>query len=120
MKKGILLNQFVLKTTSFLPLAWLLSLYAFTVLCTMRLGNFPIASLNDPKHIGFGTLYSIVFFGFLVTFYGIFLWAMSFLISWFYYKHKLPKYLLIFLVGLSLMMIQIFIDPYGIIYWYLD
>lgn len=120
LKKGILVNQFIFKVCSVIPVLWLLSLYTFVIACTIELDHFPIPSLDDPKYLGLNLLYSIVFFGMIACFYCIILWGFSYLIARFYYKQVLKKYTILFFIGFGLLLIQLFIDPYQIMYWYLD
>ena len=120
MNRAHQINHLLFRLTSVLPLGWMLTLYLFTFAGTIQLGHFPVPSLNDPKNLELDVLYHIVFFGFVVTFFGIFLWIAGFLASVFCFGHSLKRYTMVFIAGLSLMLIQIFIDPFQIIYWYLD
>lgn len=119
MEKVKRISQLSFKIFSLLPLTWILALYLFTFSCTIELGHFPISSLNDPKGIGLKIFYQIVWFGFFPVFFGSLLWIVNLIVSIFY-KTISFKYLMIFIIGMSILLIQVIFDPFQILNWYLD
>jgi hypothetical protein len=75
--------------------------------------------MNDPKGIGLGFLYSITGLGFFAFYIGSILWVINLIIE-IYHKSISKKHLIIFLIGLTICLIQIIYDPGQIIYWYMD
>jgi hypothetical protein len=113
------INLICFKVLSILPLFWILYLYSFTLLCSIKLGHFPIPSLNDPKGIGFDVLYEVVWFGFYLMSYGSLLCILNLFLS-IYHRTISYKFLIIFGIGLSMVLLQLIIDPFEILFWYLD
>lgn len=112
-------NEYLFKCTSLLPIIWLAMLYLFLISCIIDLGHYPQPSLNDPKSIGLTFLYYGSIIGFLASFYGSLLWVVSLLIS-LYHKSVSKKHLVLFLIGLTIALIQLIYDPGQVIYWLLD
>jgi len=113
------LNTHFFKITSLLPILWISSLYIFLVSCIIDLGHYPIPSINDPKGIGIIWLLYVVWLGFQVVFCASILWLINLVIG-IYTKSVSKKYLLIFVFGLTVCLIQIFFDPGNVFIWFMD
>ncbi len=109
----------VVKGITFFPLGWIVTLYLFTFLCWIKLGHFPIPSLNDPKFIGFSPFYYLSLFGMMTVIFVIAAWLLCLPFT---IKKKLinRKHVVIMVVGSILSLIQLFFDPFNLIYWLLD
>ena len=102
-----------------MPLAWLCVLYVFTLLCWVKLGHFPIPSLNDPKDLGFRPLYLLTIIGLFVTIYAVFLWLLLLPLS-IYYRLLSKRNVMIMLIGIAALFAQLVTDAFDIINWLLD
>ena len=96
-------------------------LYSFTVRCWIKLGHFPIPSVDDPKYRGFGIHYRLIWYSFLVVAYS----CLPYLCALFVFKklvkeNNLRTPVLMYCAGCVLIAIQVVLDPFRIIYWYLD
>ena len=116
---NIKIGKAIVNGIAIIPLVWIAILYLFTLLCWLKLGHFPIPSLNDPKGIGFPILYFLSAVGMIMVVYGIIVWI---LLLPFTIKQKLltKKNVIIMVVGSILSHIQLIADPFDLIYWLLD
>lgn len=104
---------------SFFPLGWLCLLYLFTLSAWIKLGHFPVPSLNDPKYLGLEPFYIITILGLFVTIYSVFLWLILLPLS-IYFKLLTKKHVIIMLIGIVVLFLQLNRDPFLIVYWLLD
>lgn len=102
-----------------LPLSWICVLYLFTALCWVKLGHFPIPSLDDPKYIGFSFAYYLAIVGMILVLPALLVWILLLPIT-IKHKHLSRKHLITMLVGSALAIFQLFADPFKLIYWLLD
>jgi hypothetical protein len=85
----------------------------------MFLGHFPIPSVDDPKSLGLNSFYEIVMYGGYVCLVNIPVWIGLFVTS--IKRRRVAKAgLMIFVAGITLIVLQIFVDPFDIVNWYLD
>lgn len=101
------------------PIVWLGILYLFTVLCWINLGHFPIPSLNDPKGLGHAPLRFLSIVGMLPVITTIATWLLLLPLT---IQHKLltKRGVVIMVIGSTIALIQLFLDPFNIILWLLD
>jgi hypothetical protein len=101
------------------PLTWICILYSFTAFCWLKLGHFPVPSLDDPKDLGFSLLYYLAVIGMIISLPIMLIWII---LLPFTVKQKLlsRKTLVIMLTGSIIAMLQLFADPFNLIYWLLD
>lgn len=118
MKNNIFIN-IIYTISSFLPLINLLLLYTFFLRATFKLGHLPIPSIDDPKDLNMDIHHISIYLVYLLNFLNIFFW---FLLSGFFTKQpkKINKNAMIFFTGIIISLIQLFIDPFKIVYWFLD
>lgn len=102
-----------------IPLIWITILYLFTLVCWLRLGHFPVPSLDDPKYIGFSLVYFFALAGMFMIIPVVAIWVLLLPIS---VKQKLltKKFLIVMVVGSTASLLQLFLDPFDLIYWLLD
>ncbi len=104
---------------SIIPLTWILSVYFFTVLCWIKLGHFPIPSLDDPKSVGPLFFHYFIWTLFFAAFNSVGFWLIL-LPNMIKSKMLEVKNVVIMVVGVILAFIQLKFDPFLIIYWLLD
>lgn len=115
----ITITKKVFTILSFTPLAWILSVYFFTVLCWIKLGHFPIPSLDDPKSVGPLYFHYLTWILFFAAFYSVGLWLIL-LPNMIKSKLLEIKNVVIMCSGIVIAFIQLKFDPFLIIYWLLD
>jgi len=113
------LAQKMVNIFSFAPLAWILSLYFFTAWCWIKLGHFPIPSLDDPKSVGPIFFHHFIWILFFMAFYVVGLWLILLPIT---IKHNILTVtnVTVMCIGVIIAFIQLKFDPFLIIYWFLD
>lgn len=117
-----MLKQFTttfFKIIAFFPVMWLFFLYLFAVVAAIRLGHWPVPSLDDPKYLGLGFFYTLAFTGFFLMVIAITA-GTSTLIPTLFYKTVPVRYYILFGVSMSLGIIQITEDPFLVIEWFFD
>lgn len=102
-----------------IPISWICILYSFTALCWLKLGHFPVPSLDDPKYLGFSLLYYLVVMGMIIVLPIILIWIMLLPYT---VKQKLlsKKSIMIMLTGSIIAISQLFADPFNLLFWLLD
>lgn len=120
-ESGLWFSIFLFSTVSIIPLVWICILYTMYLISAVVLGHFPVPSLNDPKSISLlvSTLHLTVSYGLNVLLLSAAVWPFLFFIL---YKFKMskPRLVTLFGFGIGLVLIQIFIDPFNVLYWFLD
>ena len=114
---------FILLVCSCLPIFELILLYSFALRAWIKLGHFPIPSMDDPKQLGMDLHYEFIWYSFpFIAYFSIipFVCILLLIRKISHNKFLMKKCLLLFIVGFLLIWIQIFIDPFKIGYWYLD
>lgn len=101
------------------PFVWVVLLYAFALLGRLKLGHFPIPSVDDPKYIGLDPVYYVVMISLLAAQFGIVLWLFLLPLS---IRHRLLNTwnVSLLLSGFSLMVVQIIYDPFALMAWLMD
>lgn len=104
---------------SLIPLAWIGCLYLFAILCRLKLGHFPIPSLDDPKYIGFSPLYFLTMAGMFLAQFAVAAWVL-FLPLTIRFKLLTKTNVAVMIAGASAVLIQLIADPFNLIMWLLD
>lgn len=101
------------------PLLWVVLLYAFALLGWLKLGHFPIPSLDDPKYIGLDPVYYLVMLSLFGALFCIVMWLFLLPLS---IRYKLLNTWNIALLvgGFSFMFVQIIYDPFALLAWLMD
>lgn len=100
-------------------MVWLILLYSFTISAWISLGHFPIPSIDDPKYLNLDLLYCSVWYVFPIVMINIPIWIV-FLIILIISNKANTNFIVTFMVGSIIILVQVFLDPFNIIYWYLD
>lgn len=97
-------------------MAWL---YLFALAASVRLGHFPVPSLNDPKYLGLDVLHAGVIVLAAVALYGAPFWLAG---LWVAIGKGIPWRMnaLMYAIGWSLLLFQLFVDPLRTLEWYAD
>jgi len=115
---GLLVVSKILAT---LPVVWVALLYVMYFFSAIKLGHWPIASLNDPKGFAFPVtvLRVAIWCVFYPMMFSFVLWPVSFL-----FIRRLRGYqkfyTRMFFIGCAFVLIQILLDPFSILSWFLD
>ncbi len=109
----------IFKLCSYIPLIWITTVYLFLFSAIVDLGHFPKPSINDPKHIGSQFLYLVVWYGFIPMLISVLVGMITLIVS-LVIKAVSTKHVAIFLLGVTTILVQIFIDPGDVLYWYMD
>lgn len=113
------IGRTIVNFISFIPLAWVSVLYLFTLLCWLKLGHFPIPSLDDPKSIGFPGMYLLTIFGLFIAVFTLLIWLISLPLT-IYQKLLTKKNGMLMIIGGTLMLVQLTVDVFDLINWLLD
>jgi len=107
------------KISSYIPLVWVCLLYLFAIRAWISLGHFPLPSTDDPKYLGLDFHYNIIWYGNPVFLINVPVWIGLLIIT---IKLKIfdKTNLIIFIAGIFLIIMQLFIDPFEIMNWYMD
>jgi hypothetical protein len=104
---------------SFLPLAFLFALYLFALAATLQLGHFPRCSTDDPKYLGLGFFYHLVWPLAATTFYSAPVWLVLW-IRKLMAKQRARREVLLYALGWLLVLVQLVLDPFSTLCWYAD
>ena len=109
------------KAIIFLPFIWILLLWIFVALVSIKFGHFPSYGLPDPKETGFYFLYLLVFSGLGLA---IFIMAISFVIQLitFCFERSLfsTKIFLGQLLSLAFLVLYLKFDLFNLMEWLID
>lgn len=104
---------------SFAALFWFVLLYSFVLLAWIKLGHFPVPSLNDPKYIGLDVMHAQVILTSPLIILSCASWVL--LLPWsIRYKLLSKLNVVLFICGNTLVYLQLAYDPFDVICWLLD
>jgi len=105
----------------FLPFIWILLLWTFVTLVSIKFGHFPSYGLPDPKEAGFYILYLLVFGGLGLI---IFIMVISFVIQLITYCFERSlfsmKIFLAQLLSLAFLVLYLKLDLFNLMEWLID
>lgn len=105
------------------PLIWVVLFISFSIRATIKLGHLPVPSFDDPKDLGMGIHFALVWLLFIFSLYFIALfWLVMTIIA--KLKKRADFHLLrntiIFFSGVIIMWCLLYFDPYRLITWFAD
>ncbi|MCW5898610.1 MAG: hypothetical protein KIT10_05015 [Flavobacteriales bacterium] len=97
-------------------MAWL---YLFAIAATVRLGHYPVPSLNDPKDLDLDVMHAGVGGLAGASLYGVPVWLAVLTVA---IRKGIPwrRNALIYAIGWSLLLLQLIVDPGRTFAWYAD
>lgn len=109
----------VFRVLSWLPLTGLLWLYSFALIARIKYGHFLTPDVRVPMYGGWYIMYNGVGYFAQAILFGLPFW----LILYSLYREKRLNArveVIAFLLGWSLILIQVFWDPFMILFWFSD
>ncbi len=102
-----------------IPLAWITLFYLFVLRAYIQLGKIPTYGAPDPKELNYDVHYAILFFLMPVCLLSILIYPLILFLSRKFQPISF-KEIFLFLLGFTLLTIQIRHDPLQLLNWFMD